>query len=110
MEHRKQRRRQYQTLKEVLQTVDLLQVKCTRSPRLYAGQNFDRSVPYKKLIASCNSLAVVFMQYDLLREALDLLKRASAADVELYKQGSLLDRLWEGRVCTYNNLAYLFQR
>lgn len=110
MEHRKQRRRQYQTIREVMQLVDVLQLKCNRSPRLYAAQSFDHSAPYKKLISACNSIAVVFMQYDLLREALDLLKRGSAADVELYKQGSLLDRLWEGRVYTYNNLAYLFQR
>lgn len=110
MEARKPRRKKYQTIHEALQHIEVLQLNCSRSPRLYGTPGFDHSVPYKKLISACNSLAVVFMQYDLLREALDLLKKASSADVELYKQGSLLDRLWEGRVNTYNNLAYLFQR
>jgi hypothetical protein len=50
------------------------------------------------------------MQYELNYLALDLLKRAAATDVELYKGGGLEDRLWEGRLVTYCNLAWLFLR
>ena len=69
-----------------------------------------RRVTLKSFIVLCNSLAIVFLQYDLRTEALSLLKQASQADLALYDTGSLLDRLWSGRVTTYNCLAYLFAK
>lgn len=110
MDRRRTRRKRFLTLAEVHQQVAALETKCSRSPELYTLHAADTATNYKALITLCNSLAIVFLQYDLIREALDLLKKASHADLQLYKSGSLLDRLWQGRVTTYNALAYLFQK
>ena len=110
MDRRRPRRKRFVTIPEALQQVSTLESKCARSPDLYPVTPSDLASSYKSLISLCNSLAIVFLQYDLTREALDLLKKASTADLQLYKSGSLLDRLWQGRVTTYNSLAYLFQK
>lgn len=99
--------RKFTSIKEALNQVAVLNAKC--SPlQLLNTQHI--SSAFKTLIARCNSLAIVFLQYKLHNEVLKLLKTAAAADINLYKYGSLMDRLWQGRLVTYNNLVFFFQQ
>jgi hypothetical protein len=104
------RKHKYSTIKGVLHEVATLRNKCTRLPEILGSSSQDISRNFRRLIARCNSLAIIFLQYKLHSGVLKLLKIAAATDLSLYKYGSLLDRLWQGRLVTYNNLAFFFQQ
>jgi hypothetical protein len=103
-------RKKFSSISQVLQQVAQLENKCRRINYLLGYQSSDIIKVHKQFLILSNSLAIVFMQYDLTHISLDLLKKAAEIDVDLYKRGGLEDRLWEGRLLTYNNLAWLFQR
>ena len=98
------------SLAEVRTQLDALELKCERMPVLCKLQRSEVTANYKQLMTSCNSLAIVFLQYELIQEALDVLRKAAKADLKMYEKGTLLDRIWPGRITTYNCLAYLFQK
>lgn len=104
------RKQKFTTIKGALSEVTALHNRCSRLPELLGFSSQDISRNFKRLIARCNSLAIVFLQYNLHSDVLRLLKTAAAADISLYKYGGVLDRLWQGRLVTYNNLAFFFQQ
>ena len=103
-------RKKYLTLSEVKVKVDQLELRCERVPELYGYRPSDLITLNKSLITLCTSLSLVFIQHDLLFDALTLLKKAVSADARLYSGGDPVDQLWVGRFHTFNNLAYLFQK
>jgi len=101
------RKKKYVSLAEVQAQISALEMKVSRT---IPASDPTQIPSLKRFLVACNSLAIVFLQYDLVREALDLLTKANFADVKLFKTGQELDRLWSPRISTYTNLAYLFQR
>ena len=101
------RKKKYVSLAEVQAQISALEMKVSRT---IPASDSTQIPSLKRFLVACNSLAIVFLQYDLVREALDLLTKANFADVKLFKTGIELDRLWSPRISTYTNLAYLFQR
>jgi hypothetical protein len=103
-------KRKYHTIDQVLEIVKKLEVSTKRLPELLGFRSTDISKSYKKLITICNSLSIIFEQYNLHNRALDLLKKASEADKGLKRYGSSADRLWQGSLITSCNLALLFHK
>lgn len=107
MDRGRGKKRKYVSLAEVQAQLSALELKVSRA----IPASDPTQVPgLKRFIVACNSLAIVYLQYDMVREALEVLTKANFADVKLFKTGSELDRLWSSRISTYTNLAYLFQQ
>jgi hypothetical protein len=81
-----------------------------RMPELIGYRSIDVAKAYKNLISLCNSLSIVFLQYELFKESFLMLQKAVHIDSELNKFGSFQDKLWQGRLITYNSLALLFHK
>lgn len=95
---------------QVLKIVSKLETSTKRLPELLGFRSTDISKSFKKLITLCNSLSIIFEQYNLHSHALELLHKASEADKGLKRYGSSSDRLWQGSLITSCNLAHLFHK
>ena len=98
------------TVNGMLSKIQGVKNACSRNQRRYGNDSMIVSRQYKRLISLCNSLAIAFSQYKLEYQSLDLLKLAQSADMFLYDNGDYFDRLWPGRLVTFNNFAYMFAR
>jgi hypothetical protein len=98
------------TISEALKFVEDKFLRVTRMPELIGYRSTDITKSYKSVISICNSLSIVFLQYDLFKEAFLMLQKAVAVDTELNKFGNNEERLWQGRIVTYNSLALLFYK
>lgn len=103
-------KRRYLTLQEVRLKIQQLELRCERLPVLYGYSPSDLITLNKALITQSTSLSLVFLQHALLVDALTLLGKALKADQRLFASGGEGDWLWAGRLTTFNNLAYLFQK
>lgn len=103
-------RKSFHSIPETLSFMESLKEKAERMPDLLGFKSSDIAKTYKHLIQLANSLAVVFLQYDLNDLALIMLKYASDADLKLNRYGSPKEKLWEGSLTTYNNLILLFHK
>jgi hypothetical protein len=103
-------KRRYLTLQEVRLKIQQLELRCERLPVLYGYSPSDLITLNKALITQSTSLSLVFLQHALLVDALALLGKALKADQRLFASGGEGDWLWAGRLTTFNNLAYLFQK
>jgi hypothetical protein len=103
-------RRQYCSIAQAKDFIARLEQSAERMPQLIGYRSTDVTRYYRRLMAQSYSLSIVFIQYDLLKDALDILKVAAKTDIKLYSQGELLDRLWSGRLVTYTTLGFLFIR
>mmetsp|Transcript_13155 Transcript_13155/g.24627 ORF Transcript_13155/g.24627 Transcript_13155/m.24627 type:complete len:347 (-) Transcript_13155:687-1727(-) len=100
----------YCSIAQAKKYIARLEQSAERMPELIGYRSADVTRYYRRLMVQSYSLAIVFIQYDLLKDALDVLKIAAKADIKLYSQGDLLDRLWSGRLITYTTLGFLFIR
>ena len=98
------------TISQAIKEVDEKFLRISRMPELIGYRSIDLCKSYKTLIALCNSLSIVFLQYDLYKEAFLMLHKAVQIDSDLTKFGSIEDKLWQGRLVTYNSLALLFHK
>jgi hypothetical protein len=103
-------RKKYFNIAQAKDFIARLEQSSERMPELIGYRSTDVIRYYRRLIVHSYSLAIVFIQYDLLNDALEVLKVAAKADIRLYNQGELLDRLWSGRLVTYTTLGFLFIR
>lgn len=104
------RRRKYYTIPEIHALISALEQKSKRLPEIIGFRSSDTCKNFKDLITLCNSLSIVFVQYDMIQDCLIILKVASEADSNLCKYGTVLDRLWQNRILTFNNLAFLYHK
>ena len=100
----------FYSIAESLSYMESLKIKTERMPDLLGFKSTDIAANYKVLIQLANSLAIIFLQYDLHDVALISLKYASDADLKLHRYGNTQDKLWEGSMITYNNLILLFHK
>jgi hypothetical protein len=100
----------YSSVEDVLALVDEYEARTKRLPGTLGYHSNEVLRSLRQLIVLCNSVCIVFLQYNLVPYALHTIKKAAAADVQLYREGSASDHLWEGRVVIYNNLTYLFAK
>lgn len=100
----------YSTIEDVLALIEEYESRTKRLPGTLGYQSSEVLRSLRQLIILCNSVCIVFLQYDLMANALHIIKKAAAADVQLYREGTTTDHLWEGRVVIYNNLTYLFAK
>ena len=98
------------SITEALKFVEDKYNRVSRMPELIGYRSADMTKSYKNIISICNSLSIVFLQYDLFKEAFLMLQKAVAVDTELNKFGNNEERLWQGRLVTYNSLALLFYK
>lgn len=103
-------RPRFLSLQAVKAKVEQLEVRCERMPQLYTCSTADIVAVNKSLITLCSSLSLVFIQHNLLLDAWVLLRKAVIADARIYSSGDKDSRMWFGRLHSFNNLAYLFQR
>lgn len=106
----KKAKKKYFSVSEVWEIVNKLDAKTQRLPELLGFRSGDIGKGYKKLITLCNSLSILFLQYDLLQDALKMLKKASDADTGLQRFGMSADKSWHGSLITYNTLALFFHK
>ena len=86
-------KKKYHSIPQVFDIVKKLEISAKRLPELLGFRSIDIAKSYKKLITVCNSLSIIFEQYDLYKRALELLRKASEADKCLKRYGSASDRL-----------------
>ena len=104
------RKRKFYSISEIHTMISNLEQKSRRMPEIIGFRSSDICKNFKELLTLCNSLSIVFIQYDLIQDCLLLLKSAGDADSNLCKHGTVLDRLWQGRILTFNNLAFLYHK
>lgn len=104
------RRRKFHSINEVHSMISHMEQKSKRMPEIIGFRSSDTCKNFKDLLTLCNSLSIVFLQYDLIQDCLQILKSAGEADSNLCKYGTVLDKLWQGRILTYNNLAFLYHK
>ena len=87
------RRRKFYTIIEIHNMISSIEQKSKRMPEIIGFRSPDICKNFKDLITLCNSLSIVFIQYDLIQDCLQLLKVAGEADSNLCKHGTVIDRL-----------------
>ena len=102
--------KKYISLPHLIQKIQQIEAKAKRMTYLLGYQSSDIFETHRKFITLCNSTAIIFIQYNLLQESLELLIKAFKLDVYMYRSGDLAARLWHGRILTYINLAFLFHK
>ena len=85
-------KKKYHTIEEVYEIVKKLEVSTKRMPELLGFRSIDIGKSYKKLVSLCNSLSIIFEQYNLYNRSLELLKKASEADKALKRYGNSSDK------------------
>ena len=103
-------KKKYHTIEQVFEIVNKLELSTKRLPELLGFRSTDIARSYKKLITVCNSLSIIFEQYNLYNRALKLLKKATEADKGLKRYGTGPDKFWQGSLITSCNLALLFHK
>ncbi|OMJ71768.1 hypothetical protein SteCoe_29941 [Stentor coeruleus] len=98
------------TIAQALEYVENKFSRAARIPLLIGYRSSDTCKSFKTLITLCNSMSIVFLQYDMHKEAFLMLQKAVQVDSELGKFGNSEDILWQGRLVTYNSLALLFHK
>ena len=81
------------TIAEAIKHIDEKFSRVARMPELIGYRSLDICKSYKTLISLCNSLSIVFLQYDLFKEAFLMLQKAVKIDLDLSKFGSTEDKL-----------------
>lgn len=104
------KRRKYHSIAQIQSIISQLEHKTKQPPESSSTQSLDSCRNYKDLITLCNSLCIVFIQYELIQDCLDFLTKAILTDISLCKYGTVLDKFWQGRILTYNNLAFLYYK
>lgn len=102
--------RQTKTLSQVLSDVDNLDKKCKRIAQLLGYRSSEIPKTYRQFISLCNSLSIVFLQFNLNQHSFNVLNRAVQCDVSMFFEGSIEDRTWYGRALLYCNLGYLMMQ
>ena len=95
------------SIQQVITKISDLQQKIFRFSHIIGYKSLDTLKNLKLLLSLCNSISIVFLYHGLLQSTTKLLKKALAADVNLFFQGSKLDRKYFGRVLLYCNFSYL---
>ena len=85
--------KKYFSINQVFELVRKNELTTKRLPELLGFRSVDIAKSFKKLITLCNSLSIIFEQYNLHNRALELLKKASEADKGLKRYGTGSDRL-----------------
>jgi hypothetical protein len=104
------RKRKYYTINEIHSLISSLESKSKRLPEIIGFRSSDTCKNFKDLLTLCNSLSIVFVQYELIEDCMLMLRTATTADSNLCKYGTVLDRLWQNRILTFNNLAFLYHK
>jgi hypothetical protein len=100
----------FKSFKEVLDHYKLLENRSKRILYLLGYPSSDIIKTLRDFIQFTNSLSILLIQFELYSHALPLLRKAMKTDFNLFKVGDAKERLWQGRLVTYNNLAYVFFR
>lgn len=61
---------------------------------------------YKKFITRCNSLFIIFSQFDLQTTAFGILHKALFIDLKTYFDPLIIEKSWSGRVLLYINTGF----
>ncbi|CAG9312167.1 unnamed protein product [Blepharisma stoltei] len=104
------KKKRFYSVGELKEYINDLFAKAKKFHEMPGFRNNDACKSYKHLITICNSLAIVFMQYDLIQESLTFLKISMEVDSLLVKYGNILEKFWQGRLVMYNNFAYLYHK
>lgn len=100
----------FKSFKEIQEHYRLLENRSKRIMYLLGYPSSDIIKTLRDFITFTNSLSILLLSFELYSHALPLLRKAMKTDFNLFKVGESKDRLWQGRLITYNNLAYVFFR
>lgn len=106
----KEVKRKYFTVAEVLKSVVSRYVHAKKRIDAIGVRVSETSSQFKKLLTLCNSLEIIFMQYDLTQPCLKLQKIAADCNEFISSQGSTLDKLWQPRILSFINSAFLYSK
>ena len=62
---------------------------------------------YRKFINRCNSLFIIFAQFEILAPAFEVIYKAFTTDLKVFFYNNTLDKTWEGRILLYCNMGYM---
>jgi hypothetical protein len=95
------------TISQVLAEIETQDKKCKRIAKLLGYRSSEIPKTYRNFISLCNSISIVFMQFDLHHQAFYVLNKCVQCDVSMFFEGTVEDRTWYGRALLYCNLGYL---
>lgn len=98
------------SISQVLQKIDTLESKTKRVLYVLGYRSSEISKSFRQMISVCNSVSIVFLQFDLLHDALYVLQKAVQTDTCMFFEGDFEDRTWQSRPLIYCNLGYLLLR
>ncbi|CAG9333070.1 unnamed protein product [Blepharisma stoltei] len=103
-------KKQILSIPQVLQRIEALDAKTKRIAHLLGYRSNEISKTFRQMLTMCNSVSIIFLQFDLLHAALYILLKAAETDVCMFFEGNSSDRIWHGRVLVYCNLGYFLHR
>jgi len=107
---KKANRKKKYSIEEIFYKIQLLENKCNRITYLLGYKSSEISKSFRNIITMCNSVAIVFLQFDLVKEALVVLRKGIEMDISMFVEGEFDDRKWFGRPLLYCNLGFLLER
>ena len=86
------RSRFHKTIPKVLSEIDSLDKKCKRIAQILGYRSSEIPKTYRQFITLCNSIAIVFLQFNLHHQAFYVLSKCVQCDVSMFFEGSIEDR------------------
>lgn len=86
-------KKQINSISEVLKKVEALEAKTKRVAHLLGYRSSEISKTFRQMISICNSVSIIFLQFDLLHAALFVLIKSVETDVSMFFEGNASDRL-----------------
>ena len=80
------------TIAQVLSEIDTLDKKCKRIAQVLGYRSSEIPKTYRQFISLCNSISIVFLQFNLHHQAFHVLSRCVQCDVSMFFEGSIEDR------------------
>ena len=65
------------------------------------------SILYRKFMNRCNSLFIIFAQFEVLGPAFEVIYKCLTADLNVFFHSQNLEKSWKGRILLYCNMAYM---
>jgi tetratricopeptide (TPR) repeat protein len=93
-----------QSISQVIQYTEILE-KLLYDYLIKSSHRFPRL--YRKFINRCNSLFIVFVQFEIYGPAFEVITKALKTDLKLFFSNKVPEKTWKGRVLMYCNIGYI---
>ena len=81
------------SISEILKIISVKQQQAEKKIEIIGIRAEEVCKKFKDLLLLCNSISIVFIQFDLITDCKNVLKTAETSDEYIYKHGTVIDKL-----------------